>query len=78
MLGGPIGDFASVEQKNKKKQADHRLTGGPILLTTFFLPPPSTPLVKQLHSLDKGIGIFSRRYGITHALVDAVALAKLA
>jgi hypothetical protein len=35
-------------------------------------------LIKQYHSLNKGIGIFSGRYGITHVGGNAVASAELA
>jgi len=69
LLGGPAGEFpANIFESGKyektslvqktKKQADHGLTGGPILSTTFFPLPSPPPLVKQLHSLNKGIGIF--------------------
>jgi hypothetical protein len=67
----------SLEQKNTKTSGP-QTDGRTNFVDNLLPPPPATPLVKQLHSLDKGIGIFSRRYGITHALVDAVALAKLA
>jgi hypothetical protein len=59
--------------KNQKKTSGPQTDG-----RTNFVDNLLPPLVKQLHSLDKGIGMFSQCYGITHALVDAVALAKLA
>jgi hypothetical protein len=37
----------------------------------------ASPLIKSYHSFNKGIGIFSRRYGTMHVGGDAVASAKL-
>jgi hypothetical protein len=89
--GGPVGEFPAnifepakkkseknLRANNNKKQADHGLTEGSTFDHDLFPPPLTPPLVKQYHSLDKGICIFSRRFGITHTLVDAVALVKLA
>jgi hypothetical protein len=88
-VGGPAGEFLanifesakiwekSLERKNKKTsgpQTDGRTNFIDNLLSPL-LPPP---LVKQLHSLHKGIGILSRRYGITHAGGDAVVSTKSA
>ena len=41
--------------------------GGSAFNHDLFPPPLPPPLIKHYHSLEKGIGIFSRRYGITHA-----------
>jgi len=91
LVGGPAGEFPAnifepvkisdkiLRANNNKKQADHGLTGGSAFDHDLFPPPlPPPPLIKQYHSLDKGIGKFSQCYGIMHTLVDAVALAKLA
>ena len=51
--------------KKTKKQADHGLTGDQFCHDLAIPSPP--PLIKQLHFLHKGIGLYSRRYGITHA-----------
>ena len=59
-----------------QKTSRQRTAGSTISTKTLFPPPPLTsPVVKQLHSLDEGIGIFHQRYGITHVGGDAVASA---
>ena len=44
--------------RNKRKQADHGLTGGSAFDHDLFPLPRLPPLVKQYHFLDKGISIF--------------------
>ncbi len=69
----------SKSRKNKEKQANHGLTGGSTFDHDPFPPSlPPSPLIKQYHSLNKGIGIFSRRYVIMHVGGNAVASVKLA
>ena len=65
MVGGPAGEFPAnifepvkisekiLRANNNKKQADHGLTGGSAFDHDLSLPP----LIKQYHSLDKGISI---------------------
>ena len=61
-----------------RKTSGQRTDGITIFIEDLYFPPPLTsPFVQQYHSLYKGIGIFSRRYGITLVGGDAVALAKL-
>ncbi len=64
--------------KNKKKSSGSRTDGETNFvdrLHSFSLPSPKP--CQQFHSLDKGIGNFSQRYGIMNLGGDAVASAKL-
>ena len=58
----PLQSLAQTTTKNKRKQAETSgpLTdgGGALLTMTFFPLPSLPPLIKQYHSLHKGISIF--------------------
>ena len=91
-LGDPVDELpancfdffepANLHEKIARASTHKKPAGDEVTIKQFhqspYSPPPLTfPFVKQYHSHYKGIGIFSRRYGITHGGGDAVASAKL-